>query len=128
MHYPGFDVWIDPDPSSLSSHPSLNYSRDLDEDKESSQDDKENLHPKTKWRTGLSERLERVSFASPDQPRCPNIPKIPFTPLNARSPLKARLRCELTPGKALKVDRDEMKRRRELLAMELDGDDSDEDL
>jgi len=131
IHHPGFDVWVDHNPnlSSLSSHSSSNDSHDSDEDKENSHDDKENMYPRTKWRTELSERLQRVSFASPDQPRRPNTPKIPFTPLNARSPRKMRLPCELTPGKAPRVDRDEMKRRRELLAMELDGDDdSDDDL
>lgn len=131
IHYPGFDVWVDrdPNPSSLSSHSSSNDSHDSDGDKGNSHDDKENVHPRTKWRTGLSKRLQMVSFASPDQSRRPNTPKIPFTPLNARSPRKARLPCELTPRKALKVDRDEMKWRRELLAMEVDGDDdSDDDL
>lgn len=123
IHYPGFDVWIDhdPNPSSLSCHSSNDF-HDSDEDKE-------NSHPKTKWRTGLSRQLKRVSFASPDQRRRPNTSNIPFTPLNARSSFGARALCELTPGKALKVDRDEMRRRRELLAMELDGDDdSDDDL
>ena len=131
INYPGFDVWVDrdPNPSSLSSRSSSNNFHDSDEDKENSYDDKENVHPRTKWQTGLSKRLQRVSFASPDQSRRPNTSKIPFTPLNARSPRKARLPCELTPGKAPKVDRDEMKWRRELLAMELDGDDdSDDDL
>ena len=125
IHYPGFDVWVDCDLSlsSLSSQPSSNDPYDSDEDKENSLDDKENLHPRTRWRTGLSTRLQKISFASPDQPRRQNTSKIPFTPLNARSPRKARLPCELTPGKAPKVDRDEMKWRRELLAMELDGDD-----
>lgn len=130
-HYPGFDVWVDCDlvHSFSSSHSSLSHSYASDEDKENSHGDKENVHPKTKWRSGLSKRLRSVSFASPEQARRPNTPKIPFTPLNARSPLKARLPPELTPRKAMKVDKDEMQWRRELLAMELDGDDeSDYDL
>ena len=133
-HYPGFNVWVDCDltHSSLSSHSSfssLNHCYASDEDKENSHNDKENEHPKTKWRSGLSERLKSVSFKSPEQVRRPNTPKIPFTPLNARRPFKARLPHEITPGKVMRVDRDEMKRRRVLLAMELDGDDdSDVDL
>lgn len=129
-HYPGFDVWVDRDlfHSSHPSHSSLNHSYVSDEDKENSHGDKENAHPKTKWRSGLSKRMKLVSFASPEQVQRPNTPKIPFTPLNARSPLKARLPPELTPRKVMKVGRDEMKWRRELLAMEVDGDDSDDDL
>lgn len=128
-HYPGFDVWIDrdPAPSLLPSHFSLESSHASDEDKENSQGDKENVHPKAKWRIGLSRRMQKVSFVSPEQPRRQNTPKIPFTPLNARSSLGARLRRETTPRKALKVDKDEMQRRRELLAMELDGDESSDD-
>jgi len=125
IHYPGFDVWVDRDlaPSSLED------SRASDEDKENLHDDKENVHPKTKWRTGLSKRLKRDSFAPPEQLRGPNTLKIPFTPLNARSPLKACPLRELTLGRALKVNNDEMKRRRKLLALELDGDEgSDDDL
>ncbi|KAF9653450.1 hypothetical protein BDM02DRAFT_1910557 [Thelephora ganbajun] len=131
IHYPGFDVWVNRDlgPTSASSRSCLGDSQASDEDKENSHDDKENVHPKTKWRTGLSKRLKRVSLVSPKELRRPNTPKIPFTPLNAGSSLKARLPRELTLGKAPKVDGDEMKRRRELLAMELDGDDdSDDDL
>lgn len=131
VHYPGFDVWIDRDSASslLPSHFSLDSSRALDEDKENSQDDKENVHPKTKWRTGLSKRMQRVSFVSPEQSRRPNTQKIPFTPINARRFIEARLQREMTPKKPLKVDKNEMQRRRQLLAMELDGDDiSDDDL
>ena len=130
IHYPGFDVWVDRDlsPSSLSNYSSLEDSHAFDDDKENSHDDKENAHPKAKWRTGLPKRLKRDSFAPPEKLRGPNTLKIPFTPLNARSPLKARPPRELTPGKTLKVSNDEMKRRRELLALELDGDeDSDDD-
>jgi len=130
MHYPGFDIWVDYNsaPSFLSSHSSLNDTYVSDEDKENSHDDKENAHLKPKRRSGLSKRLKMVSVASPEQVRRTNTPKIPFTPLNARSPLKARIPPELTPGKAMMVDKDEMKWRRELLAMELDGEDSDDDL
>ncbi|KAF9782968.1 hypothetical protein BJ322DRAFT_185583 [Thelephora terrestris] len=129
IHYPGFDVWTDRDPSSsfLLSHSSSGVFHASDEEKANSHDDKENVHPKTKWRTGLSKRMKKVSFVSPEQPRRPNTPKIPFTPLNARSSLAARLPCQLTPGKALKIDNDELKRRKEWLAMELDGDESSDD-
>ena len=129
IHYPGFDVWIDRDPSPfrLPSRSSSDIFRASDEDKENPHDDKENAHPKTRWRTGLSKRMKRVSFASPEQSRRPNTPKIPFTPLNARSSFEARLPRKLTPGKALKVGNDEMKRRKEWLAMELDGDESSDD-
>ena len=71
--------------------------------------------------------MKKVSFVSPEQSRRQNTPKIPFTPLNARNFLDMCPPREITPGKALKVDRDEMKRRRELLAMELDGDESSDD-
>ena len=130
-HYPGFDIWVDSDSafSSMPSHFSLGDPYVSDEDKENAHDSKENVRPKTKLRTGLSKRLRLVSVASPEQQvRRPNTPKIPFTPLNARSPLEARLPPELTPGKAMNVDKHEMRRRRELLAMELDGEDSDDDL
>ena len=130
IHYPGFDVWVDRDlaASSSSGRSSLNNSHASDDDKENFREGKETVHRKIKRRPGLSKQLKLVSFASPDRERLPNTRKIPFTPLNDRSP-KARLSHELTPGKALKVDRDEMKWRRELLAMELDGDDdSDDDL
>jgi len=133
-HHPGLDAWVGRDlvSSSLSTHPSLNDSHISDEDKENSYDDKENVRPKTnRRRSGLSKRLKAVSFASPEQLRRQNthIPKVPSTPLNARSPFKARPPRELTPGEAMDVDQGEMKRRRELLAMELDGDDdSDEEL
>ena len=113
----------------MPSHFSLGDPYVSDEDKENTHDNKENVHPKTKWRTGLSKRLKLVSVASPEQPvRRPNTPKIPFTPINARSSLEARLPPELTPGKTMRVDKYEMRRRRELLAMELDGEDSDDDL
>ena len=131
IQHSGLDVWVDRDldPPSLSSHSFPNDSHDSDEDKENSHDDKENVHPKTKWRTELSTRSKGDSLASPEQLRRPNAPKIPFTPLNSRSPLKPRLPRELKPGKTLKVDRDEMKRRMELLTMELDGEGySDDDL
>lgn len=130
-HCPSFDVWVgcDLNPPSLSTHSSSNDFHDSDEDKENSHDDKENMRPRTKLQTGLSTRLKKVSFMSPEQPRRSNVPKIPFTPLNARGSFKVRLPHEMTPGKVLKVDRNEMKRRRELLAMELDGeDDMDDDL
>lgn len=129
IHYPGFDVCTDRDPTPflLPSHSSLGGSRGSDEDKENSQENKENLHPKPKWRTGLSKRMQRVSFASPEQSRRPNTPKIPFTPLNSRNSLSARLQRETTPAKALKVDKGEMQRRREWLTMELDGDESSDD-
>jgi hypothetical protein len=130
IHYPGFDVWVDRDLAAFSSsgRSSLNNSHASDDDKENFRDGKETVHRKIKRRPGLSKQLKLVSFASPDRERLPNTRKIPFTPLNDRSP-KARLSRELTPGKALKVDKDEMKWRRELLAMELDGDDdSDDDL
>ena len=119
----------DPGPSSLASHLSSNDPHGSDEDKESSQDEKENMRPKAKLRNGLSKRTKKVSFASPDQLRRPNTPKIPFTPLNSRSALAAHLSSGMTPAlKALKVGKDEIKRRRELLAMEVDGDDdSDND-
>lgn len=119
----------DPDPSSLASHSSLNDPRGSDEDKESSQDEKENVRPKARLRNGLPKRTKKVSFASPDQPRCSNTPKIPFTPFNSRGTFTAHLSSGLTPGlKGLKVGKEEIKRRRELLAMELDGDcDSDND-
>lgn len=122
IHYPGFDVWRDynPFPSSLPARSSLDALHALDEDKE-------NMRPRTKWRTGLSTRMKKVSFVSPEQSRRQNTPKIPFTPLNARNFLDMCPPREITPGKALKVDRDEMKRRRELLAMELDGDESSDD-
>lgn len=129
-HYPGFDIWVDCDStfSSMSNRFSLGDPYVSDEDKENLHDNKENVHPKTKWRTGLSKRLKLVSVASPEQPvRRPNTPKIPFTPLNARSPFETRLPPE-HQGKAMKVDKHEMRRRRELLAMELDGEDSDDDL
>ena len=131
IHYPGFDVWIDrdPAPSLLQTHFSLDTPHASDEDKENAQGDKGNVHPKAKWRTGLSKRMQRVSFVSPEQSRRPNTRQVPFTPLNARSPFKARLRPEMTPEKAPKVDKDEMQRRREWLAMELDGiESSDDDL
>jgi len=131
IHHPGFDVWIDRDLAafSLSNHSSVSDPHASDEDKENSYDDKENVHPKPKWRSGLSKQMKSVSFASPERARRSNTPKIiPFTPLNARSPLKARLPRELTPGKVMKVDKHEMERRRGLLAMELDGDDSEDDL
>jgi hypothetical protein len=105
----------------------LDTSNVLDDDKENSLDDKENAHPKTRRRTGLSKRMQRFSFASPEQSRRPNTPKIPFTPLNARNPLKARLQREMTPGKVLKLDRYEMQRRKEFLERELDGDESSDD-
>lgn len=129
VHYPGFDVWTDRDlaPSSLSSYSSLDDPHTSDEDKENSYDDKENVHSRPKRRSGLSKRMKSVSFASPERARRPNTPKIPFTPLNARSPLKVRLPRELTPVKAMDVDKDEMKWRRDLLAMELDGDDDSDD-
>lgn len=122
IHYPGFDVWRDcnPFPSALPTHSSLDAFHASDEDKE-------NTRPRTKLRTGLSTRMKKVSFVSPEQPRRQNTPKIPFTPLNARNFLEMYPPREITPGKALKVDRDEMKRRRELLAMELDGDESSDD-
>ena len=122
IHHPGFDVWIDRDPvpSLLPSHFSLDSSRASDEDKE-------NLYPRRKLRTGLSKRMKRVSFVSPEQSRRLNTPKIPFTPLNARSRLGARLQDEMTPRKVLRVDKDEIQRRRELLTMELDGDGSSDD-
>lgn len=128
---PDFDVIMDcdPDPSSLAGHPSSNYPRDSDEDKESSQDEKENVRPKTRLRNGLPKRAKKVSFAPPDQPRRPNTPKVPFTPLNTRGTFAAHLSSGLTPNlKGLKVGKEEIKRRRMLLAMELDGDDdSDND-
>ena len=122
IHHPGFDVWIDrdPTPSLLPSHFSLDNSYASDEDKE-------NVHLKTRWRTGLSQRMQKVSFASPERLRRPIPPKIPFAPLNARNSLEARLRRGMTPKKALKLDKDEMQRRRELLAMEVDGDESSDD-
>jgi hypothetical protein len=128
-HHPGFDVWVDrdPTPSLLPSNFSLDNSHASDEDKENLQDHKENVHPKTKWRTGLSKRMQRVSFASPERLRRPIPTKIPFTPLNARNSLEARLRREMTPGRVPKLDRDEVQRRRELLTMELDGDESSDD-
>lgn len=129
IHHPGFDVWIDrdPTPSLLPSHFSLDSSHASDEDKENVQDDKENMHPKTRCRTGLSKRMQRVSFASPERLRRPIPLKIPFTPLNARNSLDKRPRREMTPGKVLKLDKDEMQRRRELLTMEVDGDESSDD-
>ena len=112
----------------MSDYSSLDDPYVSDEDKENLHDNKENMRPKVKCRSGLSKRLKLVSVASPEQARRPSTPKIPFTPLNARSPRKTRLPPELTPGKAMKVDKDEMMRRREFLAMELDGEDSDDDL
>ena len=130
-HYPGFDIWVDCDSafSSMPNHFSLGDPYVSDEDKENLRDNKENMRPKAKSRTGLSKRLKLVSVASPEQQvRRPNTPKIPFTSLNARSPFEVRPPPRLTPGKAMKVDKHEMRRRRELLAMELDGEDSDDDL
>ena len=129
IHYPGFDIWIDrnPTPSALAIHSSSVDSHASNEDKESSHDDKENVHPKTRWRTGLSERMKKVSFASPEQPRRPNTLKIPFTPLNSRSSLGVHISRKPTPGNVLRVDKDEMKKRRELLTMELDGEESSDD-
>jgi len=129
IRYPDFDVRVDCDlaPSFLSNHSSFSDSRVSDEDKENSHDDKENVRPKAKLRSGLLKRLKAASLVSPEQLRRPNAPKVPFTPLNARSPPKARLPRELTPGKTVGVHKDEMRRRREFLAMELDGDDDSDD-
>ena len=126
FHHPGFDICMDhePAPSLLPSSFPMDSSNPSDEDKENLQDDKENLYPKTKRQTGLSNRMQKVSFTSPKQPRRSNTLKIPFTPLNARGPLKARLQRATTPGKALNLDKDEMQRRKAFLAMEVDGDES----
>lgn len=130
IHYPGFDVWVDRDrdPSPLlPSHFSFDDPCAPGQDKENSCEDKENARPKAKLRTGLSKRMKRVSFMSPEQPRRQNTLMIPFTPLNARSPFETRPPRGQTPGKVLRVDKDEMRRRRELLAMEVDGESSDDD-
>jgi hypothetical protein len=140
-HYPGFEIWRD---SSVGDSilPSVSHtvigSPSLSEARMKEEEDKENLMPRKKSRKSMTPSgASKESFLSSESknelersgkpksllltPRLSQIRDGSMTPTTRFTGL------ELTPRQSANVDSDELRRRRKMLAQEVDGYGEDED-